>query len=82
MTLVVSAEMLGVALSYQVARRTLDRIGPRLEAVRNNAMSIQDLAVILCDYNSAVESAPMFATGLYLGNRDRLNELWLEHRRS
>lgn len=56
------------ALSYQLARRTLDRIGPHLEAVHSIGLSIQNLAVTSA-LNSAVESAPA-------KHRDRFNRLW------
>ena len=78
LTFVVSTEVVGAALSYQDASGALSTILPRIEAVRASGNKTVDLLMILSDYNSAVEGAPMFWPGLYEKERDRLNQLWQE----
>lgn len=78
LTFVVSTEVVGAALSYSDASQALATILPRIEAVRASGNRTVDLLMILSDYNSAVEGAPMFWPGLYDKERDRLNQLWSE----
>ena len=78
LTFVVSTEVVGAALSYSGASQALATILPRIEAVRASGNREVDLLMILSDYNSAVEGAPMFWPGLYAKERDRLNRLWSE----
>lgn len=78
LTFVVSTEVVGAALAYDGASQALSTILPRIEAVRASGNRTVDLLMILSDYNSAVEGAPMFWPGLYEKERDRLNQLWSE----
>jgi hypothetical protein len=68
--------MLGAAHGYFTAAHDLSKLQARLESIRARGYPLADLLLALCDYNSAVESAPMFVPGVYEANRDRFNELW------
>jgi hypothetical protein len=78
LVLLVSTDIIGAALSYTSAANVLDRMGPRLDRVRTAGFPLHDLLFILCDYNSAVEGAPMFGPGIYAKHKDELNRLWVE----
>jgi ABC-type multidrug transport system fused ATPase/permease subunit len=76
LTLLVSAEILGAALSYTSAASIVGNILSRIEALEFSGYPRADMLMVLSDYNSAVESAPMFRSGLYEKHCDRLNDLW------
>jgi hypothetical protein len=76
MTLLVSTEVLGAALNYGSAARSLNALLPRFEAVRASHFPRSDLLLLFLDYNAAIEGAPMFIPGLYEKRRALLNELW------
>ena len=76
LTFLVSIDMLGAAHGYFTAAHDLSKLQARLESIRARGYPLADLLLALCDYNSAVESAPMFVPGVYEANRDRFNELW------
>lgn len=76
LTLLVSTDVLGAAFSYGNAAKALKSMLPRLEAVRALGYPRADLLLLLADYNSAVEGAPMYPPGIYDKRRDRLNKLW------
>lgn len=78
LTLLVSRDFFGKALAYSSAERAVDDVKSRLEVLkaRDDTQILQDLYLVLGDYNSAVESAPLFLPGLYNRNKDRLEKLW------
>lgn len=75
----VSAQIAGAAGSYYLALQILEKIVPRIERVRAEGLSIPQLLMVVGDYNSAVESAPLFVSGLYKRHKGHLNELWKAH---
>jgi uncharacterized membrane protein len=75
--LLVSADVIGRASAYSKASHDLELIGLRLEKAKATGCKLSDILMILCDYNSAVESAPLFVRGVYEGHRNELNRLWL-----
>jgi hypothetical protein len=78
LVLLVSTDVLGRALAYSRASHTVDRICLRIKEIKPSGYPRCDLLMILCDYNSAVECAPMPAAGIYEKHRDQLNRLWNE----
>lgn len=76
LTLLVSNDILGRALSYSNATQEVAKVYDSLEEVKSSENPAHALLFILGDYNSAVEGAPMFASGVYERNSKRLNELW------
>jgi hypothetical protein len=76
LALLVSTEVFGRALSYSGASMRLGTIRPRLDAVRASGFPRADLLILLCDYNSAVEAAPMVLPGVYKLKRKTLNRIW------
>jgi hypothetical protein len=78
LVLLVSTDLLGRALDYTRAFHTLDGICQRIKQIKSDRDISCDLLMILCDYNSAVESAPMPASGIYERHRDELNRMWKE----
>ncbi|MFA5898217.1 MAG: hypothetical protein WC829_03795 [Hyphomicrobium sp.] len=79
LTLLVSIDVVGAALEYSTAAHGLSNLRARLESIRARGLPRADLLLVLSDYNSTVEGAPMFVPGLYKVMRDRLNELWARH---
>lgn len=69
-----SADFLGSAMSYSTARSEARRIVDQLQRHKGKGSSLEDIMVIFCDYNSAVETMPPFSSGLYPRNQKVLNE--------
>jgi len=80
LTLLTSAQVLGRALSYSIASRELGNLLPRLDAVRASGFPRPDLLLLLCDYNSVVEAAPMFLPWIYSLKRENLDRIWNDSR--
>lgn len=76
----VSVEFLMRSVHYRLAARRTGDILSRLGHLRKAGYPHDDFLLALVDYNSAVESAPMMAPGVYRKNQDRLNELWKAYR--
>ena len=76
LTLLISAEVIGAALSYGASAEALSNLLPRLDALKAKGFPRADLLLLFSDYNAAVEFAPMFVPGAYKRERDRLNSLW------
>jgi len=79
LTLLISRSFMGNALAYSGAERTVSRILERIQILKktdDEKKILPDLLMILGDYNSAVESAPLFLPGLYNSNKILLEELW------
>ena len=71
-----SNEVAGSAFAYEKASSGLQRFLPRLDAARVAGIPRADLLMLLMDYNSIVETTPLFRGGVYAANKDRLNDLW------
>lgn len=80
MTILASREVFGDAVAYSTAHREVCLIMERLEALRVKADKTADLMLILGDYNSAVEMAPMPESGVYERRRNVVSEAWRETR--
>ncbi|WP_339822499.1 hypothetical protein [uncultured Parasphingorhabdus sp.] len=79
LVLLMSQDIAGNAMAYASAHRQLAGFQSRLKNLRLSGYPQPDLLLLLGDYNSAVESAPMMAPGVYQQNRVRLDELWRKH---
>lgn len=75
----IGAEVLGAARGYTRAYEALDSWQARLKAVRAKGYPNGDLLLLFTDYNSAVESAPMMAPGVYKRNAAELDRMWRRH---
>lgn len=78
MTVLASREVFGDAAAYSTAHREVCKVIERLEALRVKADKKADLMLILGDYNSAVETAPMPQYGVYERRRNVIAEAWRE----
>jgi hypothetical protein len=74
----VSSDVLGAALSYSSAERVVCNICIRLQRAKAASYPTHDILLILGDYNSAVEGAPLMVPGIYESHRDELDRLWKE----
>jgi hypothetical protein len=73
----VSVDVLGRALLYSDGAEAVKCIQLRLQTFKASGnKELGEILIIAADYNSAVETAPMFAGGLYEKHRDKLNALW------
>ena len=64
------------AASYGSSAEEVKDVQARLTLAKASGYPIADLFSIWGDYNSAVESAPIYPPGLYKRHRDELNRLW------
>ena len=81
-TLLISRSFMGNALAYSGAERAVARILERLQILKktdDDKEMLPDLLMILGDYNSAVESAPLFLPGMYKRNKTALDKLWTDY---
>jgi hypothetical protein len=77
LTTLVSVDLVGAALAYAASAREVGSVLSKLrQAPEDGDALIQNTMILLTDYNSAVESAPLFAPGVYRRNRDKLNDMW------
>jgi hypothetical protein len=65
-------------MQYHAAAIETGEILQRLESLRAAGFPKDDFLLILVDYNSAVEAAPMMAPGVFKANHDRLDRIWRE----
>lgn len=79
LTFLISQEVLGSARDYGRAHLALSSTQARIRAIRAAGYPKGDLLVLMGDYNSAVEGAPMMAPGVYKKNASHLDELWRRH---
>ena len=76
MTILASREVFGDAVAYSMAHREVGLVMDRLEALRVKTDKTADLMLILGDYNSAVEMAPMPQSGVYQRRREEISRGW------
>lgn len=75
----VGQDVLGAARAYMRAHEALASLQARVRAVRQVGYPKGDLLLLLGDYNSAVEGAPLMAPGVYKREAARLDALWRAH---
>lgn len=75
----VGQEVLGTARAYSRAHEALTGMQARVRAIRELDHPLGDLLLLLGDYNSAVEGAPLMAPDVYKRAAPRLDELWRTH---
>lgn len=71
-----SSDMLGGAIAHFETARAMTEVRLRLNAASGRGHPQADMTLILTDYNSAVESAPMILPKLYAAEEKRLNDQW------
>ena len=81
MTVLVSREVFGDAMAYLTAHREVGLIMERLEALRAKTDKSADLMLVLGDYNSVVEAAPMPQFGVYQRRKEKISRAWQETER-
>ncbi len=81
LSVLISREFFGAAMAYTVAASTASSIVERLQSLQSDDDILPDLMLILGDYNSAVESAPLFLPGVYEKHEKKLNALWDQYQR-
>jgi hypothetical protein len=74
--LFVSTDVFGAASAYGSSAEEVKDVQARLTLAKASDYPVADLFSIWGDYNSAVESAPIYPPGLYKRYRDELNRLW------
>jgi hypothetical protein len=82
LSLVISSDILGRAVDYFEASRAVSEIDGRLEKFLSSNSDPNDLLFIFCDYNAAVETAPVICSGVYEQYKSRLIKLWNTRTRS
>ena len=76
---IISSNVYGAASAYSDAANKLEKLVPRIAALKNAGFPKADLLLIFSDYNSAVEGGPMVACRVYDKHKDHLNKLWTKH---
>ena len=74
LAVMLSADFLGSAIAYRAASGEARRIIERIQKNRVQGQPIEALMVLVTDYNSVVESMPLFPKGLYNRHRERLQQ--------
>jgi len=77
---IISKDVLGAALAYGRAARSVREVMLRLQHCGAQSWPQDRLMRIVGDYNAAVESAPLPRPGLYQRDKDRINRLWAVHK--
>jgi hypothetical protein len=75
-TFLLSAEVLGAAFRYAQAAGDARLVASGLRQAREANFPADQVTLLLTNYNSAVESAPLFVPGLHTKVRDRLNKVF------
>lgn len=75
-TFLLSAEVLGAAFRYTGAAADARLVASGLQTARQANFPADQVTLLLTNYNSAVESAPLFVPGLHIKVRDRLNKVF------
>lgn len=75
----IGLDVLGHARAWQTAAREAERVDRRLEALDPGAL--EPLVAVVSDYAVATTSAPPIPNRVYAAEKERLDELWREHRR-
>lgn len=76
LALLVSNDLLGMALSYSEASKAAERVRLRAKYLRTTGCPQTDLILLFADYGSVVEFAPLFAPGVYNRHKTRLESEW------
>lgn len=71
-----SWDVFGAAMKYDAAAHSVAGISRRIAAVRTAGFPRNDFLLLLGDYNSAIEEAPIVAPYVYERNKARLNQVW------
>jgi hypothetical protein len=79
LTAVFSDRRVGAAMAYNRMAASSHTIVHRLEEARARGVPRTDLLLIFMDYNSIVESAPMFLDGIYTKNAPLVDSLWKQY---
>lgn len=74
--LLISADFFGAAHAYSHTARMMENVTMRLRTNKAAGYPLQDLLLVMGDYNSAVEAAPVISPKLYEAYQDKLNQLW------
>lgn len=74
LVVVFSVDLLGAAIAYGDASIGARRIIDRLERTPKGSGELEQLMIVVSDYNSVVEAMPLFPRGLYGRHQKRLNE--------
>jgi len=78
----ISQEILGNGRDYNEAYKALSAMQGRIRALKRGGYPEADLLVLMADYNSSVEGAPMMAPGIYKRNAANLDDLWRRHQQT
>jgi len=73
---IVSIEFLTRCLLYRIAARDTDSVVVKLDHVRELNYPQDGFLWAMTEYNSAVESAPLMAPGVYKKNKSRIEQIW------
>jgi hypothetical protein len=90
-TLVTSAQLICIGLSFLITRdlvnrakgfsgaaHDMEKIDLQLESLNPSNLTVQDVLIIFGDYNAIVESSPTIESGLYKRDQERLSRIWKE----
>jgi hypothetical protein len=84
LTLWISSDFLGAARSLQELSVAASDVDTRIQALKGQPDSVvaEHIFFIIGDYNSAVESSPMFVSSAFRKKMDKLNQLWKQRMRN
>jgi hypothetical protein len=78
MTFLVSNEVLGFARQYSSTAAATKSVVARIQIVKLSGCQLADVLLLVSDYNSAVESAPLILPKVYALRREKLDRIWAQ----
>lgn len=74
-----SADVLGAYVAHRSTAAAIEQVKTRLQIARKDTYPLDDIMLILGDYNAAVGSAPESVPWVYDLCAERLNRMWREY---
>jgi hypothetical protein len=75
----ISTDVLGACLAHRSAAAEIERVKTRLQIARKDNYPLEDVMMIMGDYNAAVGSAPEVVPWAYDLSAPQLNRMWAEY---
>lgn len=74
----ITGSLFTTAIAFTSTANAIDAIEGRLSNMSKDIEPDEDILLLVGDYNSLLESAPTLPSSIYLKNRDKLNQLWID----
>ncbi len=82
LSLTVTLDFIGSAVAFWEAADYVSALDDRIENALSSGALEPSVLALFCDYNVAVQEAPMIPTVVYMREEERLHKLWHERTKS